>query len=776
MKTLLPDNPPSASYKTNIRTPLTRQFLSFLYEAAAAAAPGGDAAAAAAAAAEGGAGASAAVVLELAQLLEAVIVGESKLGGATGLGALPKEGATKDVQIDPAAGVLPRLQALGGLLGAALCSRLQHHADPLVQQMGHKIRQRVFCGDDVAFMAATALIAKEPALVPQLLSEAPEIAVQRQLVAEAQAWAASPAARRYAWDALRGVAVLPNVPWAVAPESALPGGQAFSMLDGARCADGGRRRMRRLDRNAKWAGALREAHGREKPKEEEAPKQAAVLPRAKKALDADEAVELPEVEVEVDDEPEMSEEVQRLMSGGGEDAEGGAQGGAEGSAAAQDRWMSETGAGQGENAEPLSPLSPQQAPLQATPQAAQMMTPAATPQQPSWDQFSPDGRADAEHSMGSLASPSGADAAAGGGSSAGGGGGGWREALKNKAAAAAQAAQQAAARQKAAAAAKMSVMSTKAKEGRFALASELLSESIVAVSTLASKSIVGESLAAAKSAAGVAGAPEFIVREIVPYSPALHRQDLAGPAAAAEVVYSAYAVLVEPQGNVKGQVRVTRTHVVFCADPASGRKPARQCAWALGMLVGIQLRRFFMERCAVELFLQDGRSAVVAVPLPPGQAPPPATDPAARLAPLRRAEALHRAILKQRPLCARFSYCRSLLTPARLVERCAWTRAWQRRDISNFEYLMRLNEAAGRSYEDLSQYPVFPWVIRDYTSDKLDLSNPAVYRDLSKPMGAQARAKRLRRRRRRQTSQRCNAKHCFPLCCAADAVRPRNRR
>jgi len=30
------------------------------------------------------------------------------------------------------------------------------------------------------------------------------------------------------------------------------------------------------------------------------------------------------------------------------------------------------------------------------------------------------------------------------------------------------------------------------------------------------------------------------------------------------------------------------------------------------------------------------------------------------------------------------------------------------------------------------QYPVFPWVLADYTSQVLDLSNPAVFRDLSK--------------------------------------------
>lgn len=56
--------------------------------------------------------------------------------------------------------------------------------------------------------------------------------------------------------------------------------------------------------------------------------------------------------------------------------------------------------------------------------------------------------------------------------------------------------------------------------------------------------------------------------------------------------------------------------------------------------------------------------------------------------------------------------------------------------MSNFEYLMHLNTFAGRSYNDWGQYPVFPWVLRDYESDDLDLTSPEVYRDLSKPMGS----------------------------------------
>ncbi|KAJ7415300.1 hypothetical protein BTVI_38683 [Pitangus sulphuratus] len=62
---------------------------------------------------------------------------------------------------------------------------------------------------------------------------------------------------------------------------------------------------------------------------------------------------------------------------------------------------------------------------------------------------------------------------------------------------------------------------------------------------------------------------------------------------------------------------------------------------------------------------------------------------------------------------------------------------WQKREISNFDYLMYLNTLAGRSYNDYMQYPVFPWVLADYHSETLNLTNPHTFRDLSKPMGAQ---------------------------------------
>mmetsp|Transcript_19054 Transcript_19054/g.22719 ORF Transcript_19054/g.22719 Transcript_19054/m.22719 type:complete len:997 (+) Transcript_19054:413-3403(+) len=65
------------------------------------------------------------------------------------------------------------------------------------------------------------------------------------------------------------------------------------------------------------------------------------------------------------------------------------------------------------------------------------------------------------------------------------------------------------------------------------------------------------------------------------------------------------------------------------------------------------------------------------------------------------------------------------------------TEAWVQREITNFEYLMALNTIAGRTYNDLAQYPIFPWVLSDYTSSELNLSSRRSFRDLRYPMGIQ---------------------------------------
>ena len=95
------------------------------------------------------------------------------------------------------------------------------------------------------------------------------------------------------------------------------------------------------------------------------------------------------------------------------------------------------------------------------------------------------------------------------------------------------------------------------------------------------------------------------------------------------------------------------------------------------------------------------------------------------------------SILKALPDVA--SFAKSMIQTSKPVE-CLKNKnlvqKWVNGEISNFEYLLALNDISGRSYHDGSMYPVMPWVLQDYTSETLDLADPTVFRDLSKPMGA----------------------------------------
>ena len=58
---------------------------------------------------------------------------------------------------------------------------------------------------------------------------------------------------------------------------------------------------------------------------------------------------------------------------------------------------------------------------------------------------------------------------------------------------------------------------------------------------------------------------------------------------------------------------------------------------------------------------------------------------------------------------------------------------WQNYKISTMEYLMWMNIYSGRSFNDLTQYPVFPWIISNYKTNDLEDENN--FRNLSIPIG-----------------------------------------
>ncbi|CAO2654061.1 Nn.00g107940.m01.CDS01 [Neocucurbitaria sp. VM-36] len=90
------------------------------------------------------------------------------------------------------------------------------------------------------------------------------------------------------------------------------------------------------------------------------------------------------------------------------------------------------------------------------------------------------------------------------------------------------------------------------------------------------------------------------------------------------------------------------------------------------------------------------------------------------------------------------------------------TKKWLKGELSNFHYLMFVNTLAGRTFNDLTQYPVFPWVISNYESDELDLSDPSNFRDLKKPIGIQdPKQERSIRERFSSFAEMGDANHAF---------------
>ena len=70
------------------------------------------------------------------------------------------------------------------------------------------------------------------------------------------------------------------------------------------------------------------------------------------------------------------------------------------------------------------------------------------------------------------------------------------------------------------------------------------------------------------------------------------------------------------------------------------------------------------------------------------------------------------------------------------------TQLWQEGQITNFEYLMRLNIFCGRSFRHPALYPIFPWVILDFGSELIDFDQEEMMRDLRYPITAQTQIQR----------------------------------
>nr|XP_033801863.1 neurobeachin-like protein 1 isoform X2 [Geotrypetes seraphini] len=184
------------------------------------------------------------------------------------------------------------------------------------------------------------------------------------------------------------------------------------------------------------------------------------------------------------------------------------------------------------------------------------------------------------------------------------------------------------------------------------------------------------------------------------------------PSQKEKLVLSEDCELITIMDVISGKLEITTQHIYFYDSSIEKEEGVGfDFKWPLPQIREVHLRRYNLRRSALEIFLIDQTNYFLNF----------------------KKEVRNRVYSRILSLCPPNLY--GARSPQELLKASGLTQKWVNREISNFDYLIQLNTIAGRTYNDLAQYPVFPWVLQDYTSEELDLNNPAVFRDLSKPVG-----------------------------------------
>uniref|UniRef100_A0A6Q2Z3L6 Lysosomal trafficking regulator n=1 Tax=Esox lucius TaxID=8010 RepID=A0A6Q2Z3L6_ESOLU len=178
---------------------------------------------------------------------------------------------------------------------------------------------------------------------------------------------------------------------------------------------------------------------------------------------------------------------------------------------------------------------------------------------------------------------------------------------------------------------------------------------------------------------------------------------------------------VAPSRETSGELLLGKSGMYFVEDNAAdahdnqsihGETEAASFSWTYEEIKEVHKRWWQLRDNAVEIFLTNGRTLLLAFDTTKF-----------------RDDVYHNILTSDLP---------NLLEYGNIT---ALTHLWGSGQISNFEYLTHLNKHAGRSFNDLMQYPVFPFILKDYTSETLDLGDNAIYRNLNKPIAVQSKEK-----------------------------------
>ncbi|XP_029766901.1 lysosomal-trafficking regulator [Terrapene carolina triunguis] len=200
-----------------------------------------------------------------------------------------------------------------------------------------------------------------------------------------------------------------------------------------------------------------------------------------------------------------------------------------------------------------------------------------------------------------------------------------------------------------------------------------------------------------------------------------HSSTVKDKAASENIRVNRRCINVAPSRETAGELLLGKYGMYFVEDNASdtvesssfhGETEPASFSWTYEEIKEVHKRWWQLRDNAVEIFLTNGRTLLLAFDNTKV-----------------RDDVYHNILMNNLP---------NLLEYGNIT---ALTHLWYTGQITNFEYLTHLNKHAGRSFNDLMQYPVFPFILSDYTSETLDLHDPSVYRNLAKPIAVQSKEK-----------------------------------
>nr|XP_056708316.1 lysosomal-trafficking regulator isoform X1 [Euleptes europaea] len=200
-----------------------------------------------------------------------------------------------------------------------------------------------------------------------------------------------------------------------------------------------------------------------------------------------------------------------------------------------------------------------------------------------------------------------------------------------------------------------------------------------------------------------------------------HSSTVKDKAASEHIRVNRRCISVAPSRETPGELLLGKCGMYFVEDNASdtvessgfhGETEPASFSWTYEEIKEVHKRWWQLRDNAVEIFLTNGRTLLLAF------------DNSKV-----RDDVYHNILTNNLP---------NLLEYGNIT---ALTHLWYTGQITNFEYLTHLNKHAGRSFNDLMQYPVFPFILSDYTNETLDLQDPTVYRNLVKPIAVQSKEK-----------------------------------